>query len=145
MNVIIANKYRDALASLDIDIIKKLDGEFSVDEIIETFKNFKPYTEDQMKKFKKDREIIRETKQIPCTKCNYCKEVCPIKIPISQIFSVYNELLAAKVTKKETREKLKANYSVIADCIKCGKCETNCPQSIKIREELEKINKFIKD
>ena len=40
MNVIVANKYRDALASLDIEIIKKLEGEFSVDEIIETFKNF---------------------------------------------------------------------------------------------------------
>lgn len=40
MNVIIANKYRDALASLDIEVIKKLDGEFTVDEIIETFKNF---------------------------------------------------------------------------------------------------------
>lgn len=40
MNVIIANKYRDALASLDIEIIKKLEGEFTVDEIIETFKNF---------------------------------------------------------------------------------------------------------
>ena len=40
MNVIISNKYRDALASLDIDVIKKLDGEYSVEEIIETFKNF---------------------------------------------------------------------------------------------------------
>ncbi len=40
MNVIVANKYRDALAALDIDVIKKLDGEYSVEEIIETFKNF---------------------------------------------------------------------------------------------------------
>ena len=40
MNVIISNKFRDALASLDIDVIKKLDGEFSVEEIIETVKNF---------------------------------------------------------------------------------------------------------
>lgn len=40
MNVIIANRYRDALASLDIEIIKKLEGEFTVDEIVETFKNF---------------------------------------------------------------------------------------------------------
>ena len=40
MNVIIANKYRDALATLDIEVIKSLEGEFSVDEIIETFKNF---------------------------------------------------------------------------------------------------------
>ena len=40
MNVIIANQYRDALSTLDIDVIKKLDGEFSVEEIIDTFKNF---------------------------------------------------------------------------------------------------------
>lgn len=40
MNVIIANKYRDALSVLDIEVIKKLEGEFSVEEIIETFKNF---------------------------------------------------------------------------------------------------------
>ncbi len=40
MNVIIANKYRDALADLDVEVIKKLEGEFTVNEIIETFKNF---------------------------------------------------------------------------------------------------------
>ena len=40
MNVIIANKFRDSLSSLDIEVIKKLEGEFSVEEIIETFKNF---------------------------------------------------------------------------------------------------------
>lgn len=40
MNVIIANKYKDALSNLDIDIIKKLDGEFDVDTIIDTFANF---------------------------------------------------------------------------------------------------------
>lgn len=40
MNVIVANKYRDALASLDIEVIKKLEGEFTVDEIIGTFENF---------------------------------------------------------------------------------------------------------
>ncbi len=40
MNVIISNKYRDALASLDVEVIKKLEGEFTVEEIIDTFKNF---------------------------------------------------------------------------------------------------------
>ena len=40
MNVIVANKYRDALSSLDIEVIKKLEGEFTVDEIINTFANF---------------------------------------------------------------------------------------------------------
>lgn len=40
MNVIIANKYKDALSNLDIDVIKRLDGEFEVDTIIDTFANF---------------------------------------------------------------------------------------------------------
>ncbi len=40
MNVIIANKYKDELSSLDIDVIKRLDGEFSIDTIIDTFANF---------------------------------------------------------------------------------------------------------
>ena len=40
MNVIIANKYQSMLQSLDIDIIKTMYGEFEVDEIIKTFKNF---------------------------------------------------------------------------------------------------------
>lgn len=40
MNVIISNQAKDALSSLNIDVIKKLDGEYSVDEIISTFSNF---------------------------------------------------------------------------------------------------------
>lgn len=40
MNVIITNKYSAMLQSLDIDIIKSLDGEFDVEEIISTFQNF---------------------------------------------------------------------------------------------------------
>ncbi len=40
MNVIIANKYKDALSNLDIDVIKRLDGEFDVATIVDTFANF---------------------------------------------------------------------------------------------------------
>lgn len=40
MNVIIANKYQSMLQSLNIDIIKTMYGEFEVEEIIKTFKNF---------------------------------------------------------------------------------------------------------
>lgn len=40
MNVIIANKYKDVLSNLDIDVIKRLDGEFDVDTIVDTFANF---------------------------------------------------------------------------------------------------------
>lgn len=40
MNVIISNKYTAMLDTLDIDVIKKLEGEFTVDEIINQFQNF---------------------------------------------------------------------------------------------------------
>lgn len=40
MNVIITNRYKSMIQNLDIDIIKEMNGEFEVEEIISTFKNF---------------------------------------------------------------------------------------------------------
>ena len=40
MNVIISNKYKNKLEELEIEVSKKLDGEFEVDEIIDTFENY---------------------------------------------------------------------------------------------------------
>lgn len=40
MNVIVANKYKDLLSNLDIEVIKRIDGVFPVEEIIGTFQNF---------------------------------------------------------------------------------------------------------
>lgn len=40
MNVIVSNKYQAMLQNLDIDVIKSLNGEFDVDDLIANFKNF---------------------------------------------------------------------------------------------------------
>ena len=40
MNVIITNKYQSMLDSLNIDVIKRLNGQFDVDDIINQFQNF---------------------------------------------------------------------------------------------------------
>ena len=40
MNVIIGNKFSQQIHNLDLDIIKSLDGEFTVEELVSTFKNF---------------------------------------------------------------------------------------------------------
>ena len=40
MNVIIANKYKDMLGGLDIEIIKSLEGVYDVDYVINEFSNF---------------------------------------------------------------------------------------------------------
>ena len=113
-----------------------------INDNVKTMQSFVPYEEKDMKIFDRVREIIREVKQLPCTKCNYCAEVCPSNIPISQIFSVYNSFLSAKISRAETKGKITSDFENIADCIKCGRCEGNCPQGIKIREELEKITRI---
>lgn len=40
MNVIISNKYKQEIESLEIDVSKKLDGEFEVEEIIDNFSDY---------------------------------------------------------------------------------------------------------
>jgi len=40
VNVIVSNKYKTMFDSLNIEIIKNINGEFEVDEIIDNFKNF---------------------------------------------------------------------------------------------------------
>ncbi len=40
MNVIVSNKYQNMLATLDIDIIKSINGEFEVEDLIKQFTNF---------------------------------------------------------------------------------------------------------
>ena len=40
MNVIISNKYQTLLGTLNIDVIKSINGEFSVQDLINQFSNF---------------------------------------------------------------------------------------------------------
>ena len=113
-----------------------------MEDNIKTFKDFVPIEENEWQIFDAAREAIRKVKQLPCTKCNYCAEVCPSDIPISELFSIYNGLMGAKKSRAETKELLAGYREKITTCIKCGKCEKNCPQNIKIREELERIEKI---
>lgn len=40
MNVIVSNKYQNMLATLDIDVIKSINGEYEVEELANIFTNF---------------------------------------------------------------------------------------------------------
>ena len=111
---------------------------------INTMKNFVPLNEKELAATGKVRRIIREVKQIQCTKCNYCADVCPKEIPISEIFHAYNGYLSAKVTRSEAKNNLPSHGGEAADCIKCGQCESVCPQSIEIRQCLDKVVKDLK-
>ena len=104
---------------------------------ISSMSDFVPLNEKELSATDKAREIIRKLKQIPCTACNYCADVCPVGIPISKIFSSFNKCLTAEMTAEEAAKLLPADSSKVHSCADCGLCETVCPQTIEIRKTLQ--------
>ena len=109
---------------------------------IKTMHPFVPLNEKELAATDRAREIIRRYKQIPCTKCRYCAEVCPKNVPIADLFAVYNDYALALATKRDTSKKLSEFEVKAGDCIECGRCEKICPQSIDIREKLKNLAKM---
>ena len=99
--------------------------------------SFVPFDEKEFAAAHAARDIIRRVKQIGCTACEYCTQVCPKEIGIPEIFAQFNQYLAAKKSRGEVRGALKEQSGKISECVKCGACEDICPQGLDIRELLE--------
>ncbi|MGM9584166.1 MAG: aldo/keto reductase [Faecousia sp.] len=95
-------------------------------------KHFCPLSSREQEAITQVRAVLRDQGKIPCTRCSYCTEVCPMGIPIPELFERLNE-------------KRRTGTSDVSDlpgakpsaCRKCGKCEESCPQHLKIRELLQ--------
>lgn len=108
-------------------------------------KEFTKLSEKEKNTIKEAQEVLKSIPLIPCTTCNYCAKVCPMKIGISGSFTAMNMLT---LYKDKAQAKHQENWLVrghwlksASKCIKCGICEKVCPQHIHIREELEKVAK----
>lgn len=110
---------------------------------IKTMNPFIPLSKEETAACDRVREIIRKYRQIPCTGCNYCADLCPLKMPISGLFGAYNKYVLAKEDKDKTKETILSFTPSVSSCTLCGKCETVCPQNIKIRENLKKVTKIL--
>ena len=129
------------------EVFMVLSGMGNMDMIkdnIKTFTDFVSVKEDDLKIYDNLRAIIRQLKLIPCTKCNYCKDVCPCGIAISDVFRIFNKYLGAEISRDENKKQLLEYKENVEKCIECGKCEGNCPQGIKIREIIGKVKKIVK-
>ncbi|MBQ9787883.1 MAG: aldo/keto reductase [Lentisphaeria bacterium] len=89
--------------------------------------------------------MLRSSKMIPCTACNYCAKECPENIGIAGTFDAMNMLYLYNnhpaAVNKEHWSVVVPGKARAAKCIGCGKCEKVCPQHIKIREFLAQAAK----
>ena len=131
-------------------VITVLSGMSNIEQMkdnLSYMKDFKGLSESEINTIKEAQNIIKSIPLIPCTTCNYCAKVCPMKIGISGSFTSMNILTLYKDVEaaKHQESWLVGGHGLksAAECIKCGRCETVCPQHIHIREELEKVNKAL--
>ncbi len=106
--------------------------------------DFQPLTEEENGLLQKAAALIRSGKTVPCTGCNYCGPGCPMNIPISKYFSLYNNEKMEIEGKSWTPNrglyaKLAESFGKASDCIGCGQCEVICPQHIPVIENLKAV------
>lgn len=97
---------------------------------------------------KEETEIVLEiakqmSSTVPCTKCRYCCDGCPMQLDIPGLINIYNELnIAQAVNAIMALDALEKDKWPSA-CLKCGACKQICPQSIDIPDVLEKLTNTI--
>ncbi len=124
---------------------------------LESFLDFQPLDEEEKKMLLDIATMMEDYPLVKCTACNYCMP-CPYGINIPGIFKFYNDNITAGtyVKSKEQEHYARARRKYLlayneaiptvrqADhCIACRRCERDCPQNIRIPDELRRIDKYI--
>ncbi|MCL1972147.1 MAG: aldo/keto reductase [Endomicrobia bacterium] len=116
-----------------------------MEENVETFSNYRPFTEKEEEIIAKVSAILQKKGEINCTTCNYCID-CPRGIQIAIIFDAYNSYRATG-----NAEAFLKRYDSLKDrekadrCIKCNLCNENCPQLLDIPPLLAMVEETIKN
>ena len=107
-----------------------------------------PMTEEQWKQASKTMENLKKFSELYCTGCGYCQP-CPQGIEIPRIFQAYtyHNVYGLRETAKNAYNRYvndeKKPGATSRDCIDCGFCESKCPQNLKIRDLLKKVEPIL--
>ena len=131
----------------DLEGVKMiLSGMNEVDQVednLKTFETHKPLTEEERKTLEQIAESLK--KSVPCTKCRYCCDGCPMGLNIPMLIECYNNL---KFDIEDTNMSIRIDGldedKRPAACISCGQCAHACPQGINVPEILSELDELYK-
>lgn len=121
-----------------------LSGMSTMDQVkdnIKTFTDFEVLNQEEQETIEQVAMTILSRTRNGCTACRYCMP-CPFGVDIPGNFKLWNEfarygnapLIKTKLANMKEEEKAQ-------HCQKCGHCEEVCPQHIKIRDDLQALDK----
>lgn len=99
------------------------------------------FSEEEWKKLGDAIEQIKKFSELYCTGCKYCQP-CPVGIEIPKIFNMFTYHNVYGLTdhaKHMFKDYVEKGGKLREACVNCGMCESKCPQHLKIREELDKV------
>ena len=117
----------------------------------------KPLSTEDFEFLQKTAEIMMQMDTIPCNNCKYCMP-CPYGIDIPSILVHYNKCVSEGNVIHDTTDDryLQARRVFLvgydrsvpklrqaSHCIGCNQCVSHCPQSIKIPQQLRRIDRFV--
>ena len=124
---------------------------------VRTYSPLEPCTDEELALLEDTAQMILRYPSVPCTACQYCMP-CPYGIDIPGIFAHYNKCInegnVPSSSQDENYRKAHRAFLIGYDrrvprlrqashCIGCHQCEPHCPQSIKIPDEMQRIDRFV--
>lgn len=113
-----------------------------VQDNLSVFKNFSPIDKREQTAIDKVAKAMALRVKNGCTSCRYCMP-CPAGVDIPKNFNAWNQYHIYKNKgqlgwswKMDMPDNAKAK-----NCTQCGSCEKVCPQKIKIRSDLQRVQK----
>ena len=116
-----------------------LSGMNALPQIEANLRPFEPLGPAELDCLEKITGIIESQVKVACTGCRYCVTHCPKKIPIPDIFRMYNELSRYPDEGWKIRpsyQQLTQAQGKASDCICCRSCQKHCPQHLTIPEHI---------
>lgn len=72
-----------------------------------------------------------------CRRCRLCEPMCPMSIPIADVFRCEDYLV---LNATYARNEYRALDKHATDCLQCGECEMVCPYHLKVTQDMQRAH-----